>query len=164
MNRVLGCVTSASPAVLPGPVKKLTTSPGTPASYKISMKIAAIVGESLDGFTTTVLPVTTAATVFAPIVFAKINQLGYVRIRFWPGLADFIAQPGIQFVAPLAQNIRRAIQTSHAPFHRHALPALKRRMRLLHSRLRHLHGRLLKHSNHLIGMRRIVRPDLLRGS
>ena len=62
MKRVFGCVTSASPAVPPGPVKKLTTSRGTPASYKISMKIAAIVGESLEGFTTAVFPVTIDAS------------------------------------------------------------------------------------------------------
>ena len=70
INRVFGCVTSASPAVLPGPVKKLTTSRGTPASYKMSMKIAAIVGESLDGFTIAVLPVTIAAAVIPPMIAA----------------------------------------------------------------------------------------------
>ena len=46
-------------------MKKLTTSRGTPASYKMSTKIAAIVGESLDGFTTTVFPVTMAASAAA---------------------------------------------------------------------------------------------------
>ena len=70
MNRVFGFVTSASPAVPPGPVKKLTTSRGTPASNKISMKMAAIVGESLDGFTIAVFPATIAAAVMPPIIAA----------------------------------------------------------------------------------------------
>ena len=70
MKRVFGCVTSASPAVLPGPVKKLTTSRGTPASYRMSTKIAAIVGESLEGFTMAVLPVTIEASVMPPIMAA----------------------------------------------------------------------------------------------
>ena len=56
--------------MLPGPVKKLTTSGGTPASYNILIKIAAIVGESLDGFTIAVFPVTIAAIVIPPMIAA----------------------------------------------------------------------------------------------
>jgi hypothetical protein len=56
--------------VLPGPGRKLTTSRGTPASNKISTKIAAMVGESPDGFTTTVFPATIEARVIPPIMAA----------------------------------------------------------------------------------------------
>ena len=100
---------------------------------------------------------------FPPVVFAEINQFGDVRIRFRPGLANFIAQPRIKFVAPLAQNIRRAIQAGHALFHWHALPAFKCRSGFFDGLVRHLHRRLLKHANHLLRVRWIVRLDLFRG-
>ena len=58
----------ASPTVLPGPVTKFTTSFGTPASYRISTNLAAIVGESPEGFSTTVLPVTMDAAVIPAMI------------------------------------------------------------------------------------------------
>src|SRR5688572_3070290 len=60
MNRVFGLVVIASP-VAELPVTKFTTPGGRPTSSTISINFAAIVGESDDGLSTTVFPVTTAA-------------------------------------------------------------------------------------------------------
>src|SRR6185312_15373547 len=62
-KRVLGCDTSTSPMAPPLPVKKQNDSAGKPASSSVSAKTAAIVGVSLEGLITTVLPVTSAAQV-----------------------------------------------------------------------------------------------------
>src|SRR5579864_4502877 len=66
--RVLGCATSAFPKVLPEPGQKFTTPSGIPASSSNSTNLAAIVGESLDGFSTTVLPETIDARVIPAII------------------------------------------------------------------------------------------------
>src|SRR5205807_6496945 len=63
MKRVFGCSTSAFPKVAPDPGQKLTTPSGMPASCSTSKNFAAMVGESLDGLRTTVLPQTMAAEV-----------------------------------------------------------------------------------------------------
>ena len=63
MARVRGCDTSALPMVPPEPGRKFTTPGGMPASSSRSMKRRATKGESLEGFSTTVLPATTAAVV-----------------------------------------------------------------------------------------------------
>jgi hypothetical protein len=70
MKRVFGCATTALPKDAPEPGQKLTTPGGRPASSRTSMKRAAIVGESLDGLRTTVLPLTMAAEVM-PAMMAK---------------------------------------------------------------------------------------------
>src|SRR5579859_6825275 len=68
INRVFGCSTIALPNVAPDPGQKFTTPAGNPASSSTSINCAAIVGESLDGFRITVLPVTIAATVMPAII------------------------------------------------------------------------------------------------
>src|SRR5215212_3016924 len=67
MKRVFGLVVIASP-VAELPVTKLTTPAGKPTSSTISINFAAMVGESEDGFNTTVLPVTTAAIVIPAMI------------------------------------------------------------------------------------------------
>ncbi len=70
IKRVLGCSTIALPKVLPDPGQKFTTPGGMPASSSTSMYRAAMVGDSLEGFRITVLPVTIAAAVM-PAIIAK---------------------------------------------------------------------------------------------
>src|SRR5271163_4209961 len=70
MKRVLGCSTSALPKVGPMPWQRLTTPGGIPASSSTSRNFAAMVGESGDGLSTTVLPQTIAAAVI-PAIIAK---------------------------------------------------------------------------------------------
>src|SRR5688500_12494252 len=67
MNLVFGLVVIASP-VAELPVTKFTTPGGKPTSSTISINFAAIVGESDDGFSTTVFPVTTAAIVIPAMI------------------------------------------------------------------------------------------------
>ncbi len=59
-NRVLGFSTSASPINPPGPVIKFKTPSGKFIFFINSKNFHAISGESLDGFITTVFPVTIA--------------------------------------------------------------------------------------------------------
>ena len=61
--RVWGCSTMALPAVAPPPGTKLKTPSGKPASIMISAIWAPMPGVSLEGLSTTVLPVTSAAKV-----------------------------------------------------------------------------------------------------
>ncbi len=61
MKRVFGCSTITSPISAPLPVTKLSALGRKPASSAASMKMAALMGVSLDGFSTTVLPATSAA-------------------------------------------------------------------------------------------------------
>src|SRR6478672_5651394 len=68
MNRVLGCSTSPFPNVAPEPGQKLTTPGGSPASSSALKNLADIVGESLDGFSTTLLPHTIEATVIPHMI------------------------------------------------------------------------------------------------
>src|SRR3954469_15978963 len=68
MKRVLGCCTMAFPKVAPDPGQKFTTPPGMPASSRTSTNLAAIVGESLDGFRITVFPVTIEAAVIPAMI------------------------------------------------------------------------------------------------
>jgi hypothetical protein len=49
-------------------VQKFTTPSGTPASSSNSMNFAAIVGESLEGFSTTVFPQTIDASVMPAMI------------------------------------------------------------------------------------------------
>ena len=62
-KRVLGWRTMVSPTLAPLPVTKLNTPGGSPTSSMSWWNCQAIAGESLDGFTTTVLPATIAAQV-----------------------------------------------------------------------------------------------------
>src|SRR5690242_783363 len=68
MKRVFGCSTKALPKVAPDPGQKLTTPSGMPASCSTSKNLAAIVGESLEGFRITVFPETIAAEVIPAII------------------------------------------------------------------------------------------------
>ena len=52
----------------PDPGQKFTTPAGRPASSRTSINLAAMVGESLDGLITTVLPATSAAVVIPTIM------------------------------------------------------------------------------------------------
>src|SRR5580698_582113 len=70
INRVFGCSPIALPNEPPEPGQKFTTPSGMPASSRTSTNFAAIVGESLDGFRITVLPVTIEAAVM-PAIIAK---------------------------------------------------------------------------------------------
>ena len=99
---------------------------------------------------------------FAPVVFAEINQLSNIRIRFRPTLPHFVAQPGVQLVSALVQNVRRAIQTRHSLGHRHFPPFLKRVFSRFHRLLGHLHAGLLKNSYDLFRMRWVDGLDLVR--
>ena len=58
-----GSRTSAAPTVSPGPGRKCSTSRGTPAAHRMSQSTLAMAGVCSAGFTTAVLPVTSAATV-----------------------------------------------------------------------------------------------------
>src|SRR6201997_3300580 len=58
----------ASPKLAPAPGQKFTTPSGMPASSSSSTNFAAIVGESLDGFRITVLPLTIEAIVMPAIM------------------------------------------------------------------------------------------------
>ena len=58
-----GSRTNAAPTVSPGPARKWSTSFGAPDFHRISHMIRAIAGVCSAGFTTTLLPVTSAATV-----------------------------------------------------------------------------------------------------
>src|SRR5882672_9768335 len=58
----------ASPKLAPAPGQKFTTPSGKPASSSSSMNLAAMVGESLDGFRTTVLPLTIEASVMPAMI------------------------------------------------------------------------------------------------
>ena len=60
-KRVLGCWTSTSPTTDPLPTRSEKERSGKPASRSTSANLAAMVGVSLEGFITTVLPVTSAA-------------------------------------------------------------------------------------------------------
>ena len=68
IKRVLGCSTKPFPNVAPDPGQKLTTPGGRPASSRASKNLAAMVGESLDGLSTTVLPHTIDAAVMPHII------------------------------------------------------------------------------------------------
>ena len=67
-KRVLGCATSVSPTAEPLPVSSVKLASGNPASSSASANFAAMVGVSLEGFSTTVLPVTSAATVIPAMI------------------------------------------------------------------------------------------------
>src|SRR6185295_14517342 len=69
-NRVSGSLTSASPIAAPLPVTNDSASGGHPDASSTSTNCAAIVGESLEGLSTTVFPVTSAATVM-PVAIAS---------------------------------------------------------------------------------------------
>ncbi len=69
MNRVFGFLTSASPTISPAPVTKFRAPFGIPASYKISTIFDATIVASSDGLSTTVFPVTKAATAM-PVAMA----------------------------------------------------------------------------------------------
>ena len=56
-----GSRTIAAPTVSPGPGRKCSTSRGTPACQRMSQSTLAIPGVCSAGFTTAVLPVTSAA-------------------------------------------------------------------------------------------------------
>ncbi len=70
MYRVLGCATTALPKLAPAPGQKFTTPSGMPHSSSSSTNFAAIVGESLEGFRITVLPLTMEAIVM-PAMMAQ---------------------------------------------------------------------------------------------
>ncbi len=63
MKRVSGCSTNPSPITAPLPVTNAKLLGGKPASSNTSTNFAAMVGVSLDGLITTVLPATSAAVV-----------------------------------------------------------------------------------------------------
>ena len=110
MNRVFGCPTTAFPNEAPDPGQKFTTPGGIPASSKTSMNRAAIVGESLDGFITTVLPVTIAAAVI-PAIIANGKFHGEITAPTPSGMySSSFFSPGywIGVVAPASRSASRA--------------------------------------------------------
>ena len=72
---------TASPKLAPAPGQKFTTPSGSPTSSSSSMNFAAMVGESLDGFRITVLPLTMDATVMPAIMAQGKFQGGILRPR-----------------------------------------------------------------------------------
>src|SRR5512137_716717 len=69
-------VINACPRVLPGPVTKLITPSGSPASRKDSANKRTTQGVSVAGFITTVFPATRAAPAGPPVSEAgKLNGL-----------------------------------------------------------------------------------------
>src|SRR5256885_2575086 len=77
IKRVFGCVTIASP-VFELPEMKLITPGGRPTSSTTSINLAAIVGESDDGLSTTVFPATTAALVMPAMIASGKFQGGMI--------------------------------------------------------------------------------------
>src|ERR1700722_20680595 len=69
-KRVLGCSTRRSPIEDPLPVHNEKLRRGNPASRSTSANFWAIVGVSLEGLITTVLPATRAASVI-PVIMAS---------------------------------------------------------------------------------------------
>ena len=69
-KRVFGCSTRRSPTLAPLPVHSAKDRGGNPASCRTSANFAAMVGVSLDGLITIVLPVTSAATLM-PVMIAS---------------------------------------------------------------------------------------------
>src|SRR5688500_16483524 len=67
MKGAFGLVDIASPVAEP-PVRKSTTPFDRPTTSTISINFAAIVGESDEGFRTTVFPATTAAIVMPAMI------------------------------------------------------------------------------------------------
>src|SRR6185436_11035710 len=97
-KRVFGWRTNVSPTVPPLPLRKLKTPAGRPTSSISAKNCQAIAGESLDGFTTTVLPATIAA-VAMPTVIASgkfhggmIAPAGELHHRLGLGVAQHLAR------------------------------------------------------------------------
>jgi len=67
-KRVCGWRTSVSPTVPPPPLTKLITPGGRPISSISRKNCHAIAGESLEGLSTTVFPVTTAAVTMPTVI------------------------------------------------------------------------------------------------
>ena len=110
MNRVFGCATTALPNDAPDPGQKFTTPGGSPASSSTSINRAAIVGESLDGFSTTVFPVTIAAAVI-PAMIANGKFHGEITAPTPSGMySSSSCSPGswIGVVAPASRRASRA--------------------------------------------------------
>ncbi len=68
--------TSAAPTVLPGPVNTWNAPFGTPASRRHSYSLSAVKKPWCDGFSTTVLPATSAPPAGPPAsAIGKLNGL-----------------------------------------------------------------------------------------
>src|SRR6266568_547666 len=106
-NRVFGCSTIALPKLAPEPGQKFTTPPGSPASSRTSTNLAAIVGESLEGFRMTVFPVTMAAAVI-PAIIAKGKFHGGITAPTPRGIySNWLRSPGY-WIGVSAQESRKA--------------------------------------------------------
>src|SRR5271163_5063491 len=77
-KRVLGCSTKRSPTTAPEPTSIENDCGGKPASSKTSANFAAMVGVSLDGLITTVLPDTKAAAVIPTMMASGKFQGGTI--------------------------------------------------------------------------------------
>src|SRR5512135_2747558 len=67
MPATSGLTTSSSPTVRPGPVMKLTTPGGNPASRKHCARCHVLIGVSLAGLRITVFPATRAPPIGPPL-------------------------------------------------------------------------------------------------
>src|ERR1700733_7555476 len=78
MKRVSGCSTMTSPTTEPLPTSIENDCGGNPASNRTSANLAAMVGVSLDGLITTVLPDTSAAAVIPTMMASGKFQGGTI--------------------------------------------------------------------------------------
>src|SRR5664279_1525038 len=159
------------PKLLPWPGQKLATPSGRPASSRSSKNFAAMVGESLDGFRMTVLPLTMEASVMPPMMapgnfhgveVAEVNQLGDVAIGLGPVLADLKDHPRHQLKLALAQQRAHPEQQVGALLDGGKLPGVERLQRGLHRGLNLACARRLVNSDNLRRLGPIDRLRLLR--
>ncbi len=99
---------------------------------------------------------------FAPVEFQKVDRFRDVRVRFRPRLAHFVAHQRVQFILPLAHNLRRAEKTFRAFLRRNSLPRIKVFVGVFDRLPRHLRRGILENSNNFHRMRRIRRGALFR--
>ena len=98
----------------------------------------------------------------AGVKFQEVDGLAGIGLGFIVILAHFQNQPGIELQLAPAQNVRGPEQQAGAFFPARVLPRLERRERSLHRRLDVFLACLLVHADHLGGIRRIHRANLLR--
>src|SRR5713226_5124217 len=100
---------------------------------------------------------------FAAVEFQEVDRFRDVRIRFRPGLADFVAHQRVQLEFPLPHNLRRAEKALRSLLRRNAFPRVKVFVAVFDRLPRHLRRGILKNSNDFHRMRRIRGGALLRG-
>src|SRR6266404_5633847 len=100
---------------------------------------------------------------FPPVEFQKVDRFRDVRIRFRPGLADFVAHQRVQLILPLADDVCRTEKAFRALLRRNALPRVKVFVRVFDRLPRHLRRGILENADDFHRMRRIRGGALLRG-